>query len=44
MEDWITIVICVLAGVSILLAVGGLNAYSATEDQEIEIPNAVTAD
>ena len=42
MEGWIAIVIYFLAGVSILLAIGGLNSYSATKDKGLLLSSIVS--
>ena len=42
MESWITIVIYLLAGISIFLAIGGLNAYSATKDKGLLLSSFVS--
>ena len=42
MEGWIAIVIYLLAGTSIFLALGGLNAYSATKDKGLLLSSIVS--
>ena len=42
MEGWIAIVIYLLAGISIFLALGGLNAYSATKDKGLLLSSFVS--
>jgi len=42
MEGWITIAVYLLAGISIFLALGGLNAYSATKDKGLLLSSFVS--
>ena len=42
MEVWIAIAIYLLAGMSIFLALGGLNAYSATKDKGLLLSSIVS--